>query len=104
MICKKIVGCDVGGTFTDLIFMRSVVSFPTLVKVPTTPDNQARGVMQALSEAGVDARGLDLFIHGTTVTTNALLERKIARCGLITTKAFETSWSWGEGRVRRPMG
>ena len=84
----KIVGCDVGGTFTDLIFMRSDVSFPTLVKVPTTPDNQARGVMQALSEAGVDARGLDLFIHGTTVTTNALLERKIARCGLITTKGF----------------
>ena len=84
----KIVGCDVGGTFTDLIFMRSDVSFPTLVKVLTTPDNQARGVMQALSEAGVDARGLDLFIHGTTVTTNALLERKIARCGLITTKGF----------------
>ena len=84
----KIVGCDVGGTFTDLIFMRSDVSFPALVKVPTTPDNQARGVMQALSEAGVEARGLDLFIHGTTVTTNALLERKIARCGLITTKGF----------------
>lgn len=87
-ILMKIVGCDVGGTFTDLIFVQSGASAPTLVKVPTTPDNQAFGVMRALTEAGSDARGLDLFIHGTTVTTNALLERKIARCGLITTKGF----------------
>ena len=58
------------------------------MKVPSTPDNQARGVLQALAAAGGDAKDLDLFVHGTTVTTNALLERKIARCGLITTRGF----------------
>ena len=54
----------------------------------STPDNQAEGVLTALKETRVDPATVDLFIHGTTVTTNALLERKLARCGLITTRGF----------------
>lgn len=85
----RIVGVDVGGTFTDLVYLdASLPGGLALAKVPTTLDNQAGGVMAALAAAGVDTATLDQIVHGTTTTTNALLERKIARTGLITTKGF----------------
>ena len=85
----RIVGVDVGGTFTDLVYLDpSLPGGLALAKVPTTLDNQAGGVMAALEAAGVDTAGLDQIVHGTTTTTNALLERKVARTGLITTKGF----------------
>jgi len=85
----RLVGVDVGGTFTDLILLDpSLPGGLRIAKVPTTVDNQADGVLAALSSAGVDVAALDQIVHGTTTTTNALLERKIARVGLITTKGF----------------
>ena len=85
----RLVGVDVGGTFTDLILLDpSVPGGLKLAKVPTTTDNQAGGVLAALEAAGVDLATLDQIVHGTTTTTNALLERKVARVGLITTKGF----------------
>ena len=84
----SVVGCDVGGTFTDLILYNEASSAIEYAKVPSTPKNQAEGVLSALAQTGADAKDLALFIHGTTVTTNALLERKLARCGLITTRGF----------------
>ena len=84
----KIIGCDVGGTFTDLILLDETLGEVRIAKVPTTPDNQALGVMAAINQAGADCRELSLLLHGTTTTTNALLEKKIAKCGLITTKGF----------------
>jgi N-methylhydantoinase A len=83
-----VVGCDVGGTFTDLILYDQATGKIRYAKVPSTPANQAEGVLAALDEAAVDFQRLAMLIHGTTVTTNALLERKLARCGLITTKGF----------------
>jgi N-methylhydantoinase A len=82
-----VAGIDVGGTFTDLILIdeRRGVS---IAKVPTTPDNQAFGVVSALAEADVDAGAVDLIVHGTTTTTNAVLERRLARTGMITTRGF----------------
>lgn len=85
----RIVGVDVGGTFTDLVYMDpDMVGGLSVAKVPTTLDNQAGGVMAALEAAGVRTATLDQIVHGTTTTTNALLERKIARTGLITTRGF----------------
>lgn len=85
----RIVGVDVGGTFTDLVYLdASLPGGLALAKVPTTLDNQAGGVMAALEAAGVDTATLDQIVHGTTTTTNALLERKVARTGLITTRGF----------------
>lgn len=84
----RIVGCDVGGTFTDLVLLDEVAGEVRIAKVPTTVDNQAVGFMAAIAEAGARAGELDLLVHGTTTTTNALLEKKIARCGLITTRGF----------------
>lgn len=96
----SVVGCDVGGTFTDLIFYDEDKRDLRYAKVPSTPANQAEGVLSALEATKVDLSELSLFIHGTTVTTNALLERKLARCGLITTKGFRDTLELG--RRTRP--
>jgi N-methylhydantoinase A len=84
---SSLVGVDVGGTFTDLILV-TPGGRVEIAKVPTTPDNQALGVLNALDAAGADLARVATINHGTTTTTNALLERKIARTGLITTRGF----------------
>ena len=81
-------GIDVGGTFTDLVHYDSRAGRVRLAKVPTTLDNQAHGVLAALDAAEVDAAALDLIVHGTTTTTNAVLERQLCKTGLITTRGF----------------
>jgi N-methylhydantoinase A len=83
------IGVDTGGTFTDFIAVRGqqILSF----KVPSTPDHPARAILTGLArilEEFSDARDLDI-VHGTTVATNALLERKGARTALLTTAGFE---------------
>src|SRR5882762_9882054 len=99
-----IVGCDVGGTFTDLIALEPDTGTIRYAKVPSTPENQAKGVLQALDRAEIDASIVTLFIHGTTVTTNALLERKLARCGLITTRGFRDTLELGRRTRPHPYG
>ena len=83
-----VVGVDVGGTFTDLILMEPESGAVRLAKVPSTPENQAAGVLAALEGADAALADVGAIVHGTTVTTNALLERKLSRCGLITTRGF----------------
>jgi N-methylhydantoinase A len=99
-----VVGCDVGGTFTDLILLDPARGGLRLAKVPTSSANQANGVLAALEQAGVSPAGVDLFIHGTTATTNALLERKLARCGLITTRGFRDVLELGRRTRPKPYG
>lgn len=98
-----VVGVDVGGTFTDLILLESggTGGNVRLAKVPSTPDNQAFGVLNALAESGADLADLELIIHGTTTTTNAVLERKLCRTGLITTAGFRDVLELG--RRTRPQ-
>lgn len=86
-MARRVAGIDVGGTFTDLLLQDADGSV-RIAKVPTTAANQADGVLAAIEAAGGDAATLDLIIHGTTATTNAVLERKLARVGLITTVGF----------------
>lgn len=84
-----VAGIDVGGTFTDLILIDGRDGGRVrIAKTPTTPDNQAHGVVAALAEAATSPAGIDLIVHGTTTTTNAVLERRLARTGMITTKGF----------------
>ncbi len=99
-----IVGCDVGGTFTDLLVLRPGPGGLSLAKVPTTVANQADGVLAALAASGVPPQEIALFIHGTTATTNALLERKLARCGLITTRGFRDVLELGRRTRPKPYG
>ncbi len=84
---RRVAGIDVGGTFTDLL-LQEVDGTVRLAKVPTTSANQAEGVLAAIEAAGATPAALDLIVHGTTATTNAVLERKLARVGLITTQGF----------------
>jgi N-methylhydantoinase A len=82
------VGVDVGGTFTDSIAINSETGEVNLSKVPTTPDNQAVGFLDGLRGVKIDLREISWLVHGTTVGTNATLERNGAVCGMITTKGF----------------
>lgn len=102
-----VVGVDVGGTFTDLILMERGAEGPPrlgVAKVPTTVDNQAFGVLQALEAAGAELSAVAELVHGTTTTTNALLERKIAKVGLITTAGFRDVLELGRRTRPRPYG
>ena len=100
----RIVGVDVGGTFTDLLYLDQATGDVHLAKVLTTADNQAFGVLEALKQARVDLESLDLLVHGTTTTTNALLERKLATTGLITTRGFRDVLELGRRTRPKPYG
>ncbi|MDQ6627725.1 MAG: hydantoinase/oxoprolinase family protein [Pseudomonadota bacterium] len=99
-----IAGIDVGGTFTDLIVVDDISGEVRIAKVPTSLHNQAFGVLAALDAAGVDPAGLEAIVHGTTTTTNAMLERKIAKVGLITTKGFRDVLELGRRTRPTPYG
>jgi N-methylhydantoinase A len=96
-----VAGIDVGGTFTDLILIDGANGAVKIAKTPTTVDNQAAGVTAALSAADADVAALDLIVHGTTTTTNAVLERRLAKTGLITTRGFRDVLELG--RRTRPQ-
>lgn len=84
-----VAGIDVGGTFTDLLLIDGKNGGRVhIAKTPTTTDNQAFGVVAALGATGFPVREVDLIVHGTTTTTNAVLERRLAKTGMITTKGF----------------
>ena len=103
---KWVAGIDVGGTFTDLLLYERDVAEPRVkfAKVPTTVPNQADGVLAAIAAAGVAPADLDLVIHGTTATTNAILERKTAKVGLITTRGFRDTLELGRRTRPKPYG
>jgi len=98
-----IIGVDVGGTFTDLLLCAPDGSL-AIAKVPTTPQNQAFGVLDAISAAGADLSRIGMIVHGTTTTTNAVLERKLARTGLITTRGFRDVLELGRRTRPHPYG
>ena len=89
------VGTDIGGTFTDLVMLDDAGKV-TIVKAPTTPEDRTKGVLDAFDIAaktqGVSTRdlisGLAYFAHGTTAATNAFIERKGVKTGLLTTRGF----------------
>ena len=82
-----LVGVDVGGTFTDLAFFDETTRQFATAKVPSNRGDEATGFIEGLNRLGPVA-GLGAIIHGTTVGTNALLERKGAKIGIITTPGF----------------
>lgn len=94
-------GIDVGGTFTDLILVDDETGSVRISKVPSTLDNQAYGVLEAIRCAEVPLERVDSIVHGTTTTTNAVLERKLAKVGLITTEGFRDVLELG--RRTRPQ-
>jgi len=107
-MARLVAGVDVGGTFTDLVIFDPVSGAVKLAKVPTTLDpatgGQATGVLQAFAAAAVALADIGLIVHGTTTTTNAVLERKLSRTGLITTEGFRDVLELGRRTRPNPYG
>ena len=80
------VGIEVGGTFTDLVAVDG--SRVEVVKVPSTPASPDKGAFASLEAAGLDPAVVTDLVHGSTVATNAILERKGARVAFVTTRGF----------------
>lgn len=100
---KYRLGVDIGGTFTDLVIIDEASGAVRVGKLLTTPKDPAQGVetgiVRLLEEMGVAPRAVGSLIHGTTLATNALIERKGARTALITTRGFRDALEIGrEGR------
>jgi len=85
---RPVCAVDVGGTFTDLVLLDVDTGAVDFTKSPTTPREPARGVLAAVRKSGLAVTDLEVFFHGTTLGINALLERRGAKTGLITTKGF----------------
>ncbi len=108
------IGCDVGGTFTDICIVEPNSGTASVAKVPTTAGRQAKGVLdgttQALLFAGLVPNAVAGFSHGTTVAVNAVLERSGAAAALIVTRGFRDLLSIGrqtrphlyDATIRRP--
>lgn len=88
----KLIGIDVGGTFTDLIFTNTEEGISYIHKVPTTKEDPSIGMVSGVKEIceryGIELSSLDHVFHGTTIATNAILEHDGAKTGMITTEGY----------------
>ena len=86
------LGVDVGGTFTDILLVDEITGRTWRAKTPSTPQDQSVGVLRGIEkvcgQAGIALRQVAQVLHGTTIATNAILEGKGARVGLVTTQGF----------------
>src|SRR5262244_1221768 len=99
------VTVDTGGTFSDFVYLNEETGEVTISKVPSTPDDPSRAILEgieALIHKGVRPTDISYFCHGTTVGTNALLEAKGVRTGLLVTEGFRAIYPVGE--QARPYG
>jgi N-methylhydantoinase A len=90
-MAKYRVTVDTGGTFSDFVFFNEDTGAISITKVPSTPSEPFQAVLNGVKELvdnGVNARDISFFCHGTTVGTNALLEEKGAKTGLLVTQGF----------------
>src|SRR5271154_3467212 len=104
---KYRLGVDVGGTHTDLVLLDVADGSLAVEKVATTPKNPALGIMRGIgnfAERGVDLSGIEFFSHGTTITTNALLEMRGAKVGLLINRGFRAiQETQGQARDGNPF-
>ncbi len=83
------LGIDIGGTFTDLLLFEEETAKIFISKVPSTPEDFIIGLLRGIENLKLKPENVDYFVHGTTIATNTVLERKGAKLALITTKGFE---------------
>src|SRR5215472_8116005 len=85
----KLVGIHIGGTFTDLALFDSDTDEVSVHKIHSTPDDPGRalvtGIVELCRRSGIELSAIDGVVHGTTVATNAVLEHRGARTGMVTT-------------------
>jgi N-methylhydantoinase A len=97
-----IVGIDVGGTFTDLTAVDDATGRVVVTKVPSQPRQEAAAVLAGLAALGIASRDVKRLVHGTTVGTNAVLERRGARVAVLTTAGFRDLIEIGRTRRNIP--
>lgn len=97
----KRIAADIGGTFTDLTFEGDNGEFRT-AKTLTTPSDHAVGIMNGLDKLAVDMGDIDVFVHGSTIAINAVLQRVGAETALITTAGFRDIYETGRGNRSEP--
>src|SRR5689334_19946515 len=99
MAQKYRVGLDIGGTFTDFVLYDATNCRISLYKCLTTPHDPSAAALEGLSElaaqADINIADIGEIVHGTTLVTNALIERRGARLGLLTTEGFRDSLEMG---------
>src|SRR3954470_22154935 len=88
---------DIGGTFTDLVYLDEASGELGLAKAASTPPEFAQGIMDAIQKSGLDPKAVEHFVHGTTVVINALTERKGAITALVTTEGCRDVLEIGRG-------
>ena len=107
MATKYRLGVDVGGTHTDLVLLDVSDGSIAVEKVSTTPANPALGIMRGIgnfAQRGVDLGAIEFFSHGTTITTNALLEMRGAKVGLLINRSFRAiQETQGQARDGNPF-
>jgi len=107
MATKYRLGVDVGGTHTDLVLLDVSDGSIAVEKVATTPANPALGIMRGIgnfAQRGVDLSAIEFFSHGTTITTNALLEMRGAKVGLLINRGFRAvQETQGQARDGNPF-
>jgi len=94
---EKRAGVDVGGTFTDSVFLDEKSGEISIAKAPSTPQNYSKGITDSLRKISEDLSPVQFFSHGTTVGVNALIENELCEMGLITTKGFRDVLEIGRG-------
>ena len=85
---SQMIGVDVGGTFTDVFVLDDTTGEAKVAKVPTSRPDQSGGFLDGIARQVPDLSGAGVVVHGTTAGTNALLERKGAKIGIITTEGL----------------
>ena len=104
---KYRLGVDVGGTHTDLVLLEVESGAIAVEKVSTTPANPALGIMHGIGKfatRGVNLRAVEFFSHGTTITTNALLQMRGAKVGLLINRGFRAiQETQGQARDGNPF-
>ena len=95
------IGVDIGGTFTDLVALDEATGAVVNTKALSTPRELLAGVLRCVDQAGVRLADCRLVIHGTTIGINALVERKGATTGLVTTEGFRDVLEIGRGNFLR---
>jgi N-methylhydantoinase A len=96
------LGVDIGGTFTDLVLFDEERKSLTTTKVPSTPGDEAKAVFEGLKELGINPEEILRIVHGMTVATNAILQRKGAKVALVTTRGFRDTIEIGRTRRMDP--
>ncbi len=91
------VAADIGGTFTDFVIEDQASGEVRIGKVPTTPENPARGILNGVSQLINDPEDIEFFVHGTTVGLNAFLERRGARVLLLMTAGIADTYTIARG-------